>query len=239
MVSFSDLTDLHRLRERDKTFMRMVSHDIRLPLTVIQGHAELLRTGFGQANEKELATSTDAIFAAIRKAERIIDDLAELTLLEQGRVKLDRQRLSPAAVIHQLLLDNEQVLDRQRLVVEIPEQLPPICADYRRFERIIINLVTNALKFSPVEKKVRIRAERDGSEVVIAVSDQGRGIEKRDLPRLFDPYYRSKATETTSGSGLGLYIARLLTTAHGGRVWAESELGAGSTFYVAVPMECH
>ncbi len=113
--------------------------------------------------------------------------------------------------------------------------MPPVSADPERLERAIVNLITNALKYSPPDRPVDVAVARRGEEAVISVRDQGPGIPPEEQPYLFQRYYRAKASRKTEGLGLGLYITRLVVEAHSGRVWVESEVGQGSTFYVALP----
>ena len=127
-------------------------------------------------------------------------------------------------------------METSRIQEEIPADLPPVCADYARLERILINLLSNALKYSDPGTPVRLRAWQQDGQVVVAVSDQGRGIAPEEIPHLFERFYRTAGARKAEGIGLGLYITRILVEAHGGRIWVESEVGKGSTFSFSLPI---
>jgi signal transduction histidine kinase len=128
------------------------------------------------------------------------------------------------------------VMDITRISLQVPDDIPPVVADYARLERIITNLLTNALKYSSPETPVMISAHRQGGMVVISVTDAGRGIAPEDVSHLFERYYRSEREHDTEGIGLGLYITKRLVEAHGGQIWVESEVGKGSTFSFTLPV---
>ncbi|MHB1416804.1 MAG: sensor histidine kinase, partial [Chloroflexota bacterium] len=126
--------------------------------------------------------------------------------------------------------------DQARLRVEAPQPVPPVLADPERVERVVVNLVTNALKYSTPGKPVVVRVQPSDGEAMVSVIDEGPGISSEELPHLFQRYRRAAAGNKAGGLGLGLYIARLIVEAHGGRIWVESEVGKGSTFSFTLPL---
>jgi len=237
VASVSDITPLRELQQRQEDLLHIVSHDLRLPLTVIRGHMQLIEPILQQQGvNAELKGSTDAIDRAVQRLNAMIQDLVDMARLEGGQMQLERQAVALAPFVQDLLRRLAGTLDVGRIVIEVPPDLPPVCADYNRLERILLNLLSNALKYSPAGTTVRIRAEARETEVVVAVIDQGRGIMPDDLPKLFQRFYRTTAERRTEGLGLGLYITRLLVEAHGGRIWVESEVGKGSTFTFTLPI---
>jgi signal transduction histidine kinase len=128
------------------------------------------------------------------------------------------------------------VLDVARVECDVEPGLPPVDADPARLERVFTNLVSNALKYSPSDAPVRIAASRQAGVAVVSVTDRGAGIAADDVTRLFQRFYRARLTQRAEGLGLGLYIARMLVEAHGGRIWVESVPGEGSTFSFTVPL---
>jgi signal transduction histidine kinase len=128
------------------------------------------------------------------------------------------------------------VIDTGRINVEIPEGLPKVSADPDRLERILVNLASNAIKYSSPESDVLIRAESNDAEVIVSIADRGIGVHPEDISHLFERFYRAKGARKAEGLGLGLFITRLLVEAHGGRLWVESELGKGSVFYFTLPL---
>jgi signal transduction histidine kinase len=166
----------------------------------------------------------------------MIQDLVESSRLEAGKLEMRRE---PTDLLHLLTDIAERVgkpEDQARLRLETPDPLPPVLADPGRIERAIVNLVGNALKYSAVDKPVVIRAMAGEGGVTVAVVDQGVGIPAGDIPRLFERYYRAESGKKVEGLGLGLYISRLIVEAHGGRIWAESKVGQGSTFSFTLPL---
>lgn len=128
-----------------------------------------------------------------------------------------------------------EAMDVARIKVDTPEGLPQVSSDPARLERILMNLISNALKYSPAETAVLLRAEQTASEVTVSIVDRGVGIASEDLPHIFERFYRPRAGRRAEGLGLGLYITKMLVEAHGGRIWVESELGRGSTFCFTLP----
>jgi signal transduction histidine kinase len=165
----------------------------------------------------------------------MLGDLVDAVHLEAGHFQLERQPVDLASFVGELRsrLEETHAVDRIRLA--IPEDLPPIEVDAHRFERILVNLLSNALKYSPPPSSVVLGAVLRGREVVLSVSDSGPGIAPEDLPHIFEKYYRTPDARTKEGLGIGLFATRLLVQEHGGRIWVESVVGEGTTFHVALP----
>jgi signal transduction histidine kinase len=169
----------------------------------------------------------------LRRMERMLRDLADSARSESGKLELAAEPVPLGAFVAGFLETAEGVLDVRRVQNAVPVALPPVFADPDRLDRILANLVGNALKYS--HGAVVVRAEHANGEVRIAVADQGAGVAADDLPRLFQRYYRGQRHEG-EGLGLGLFIVRKLVEAHGGRIWAESRPGEGATFTFTLPV---
>lgn len=235
---FTDVTDLHELQERNNAFLHTVAHDLRTPLTVIQGHAEMLKETLreGRIGGTVLA-NTEAILEGSGKMERMIQELVDNARLEGGgQVLLERKPVALEEFVWSLLESLRKTLEIDRVVTRIPQGLPAAAADPDHLERIFQNLLSNAFKFSPPASRVCIEARQSGTEIVVSVTDQGKGIAPENCPHLFKRFFQVKDPKQGSGVGLGLYIARLLVEAHGGRLWVESSLGVGSSFYFTLPI---
>ena len=234
---FTDVTEQHELQKRNTVFHYMVAHDLRVPLTVIQGHAEMLQEALRKGGVKHpILRNVEGILEGAKKMEVMIKDLVDTARIEGGQVHLEKETIHLETFVWSLLQSARESLDVNRLTTQIPQDLPSVSADPARLERILLNLLSNALRFSPPESKVIIQARKVDGEIKISVTDQGKGIAPEDCSRLFKRFSQIKGTQTSSGVGLGLYICRLLVEAHGGRIWVESKLGQGSTFHFTLPV---
>jgi len=226
------LTDVTRERERDEQredLLRGVSHDLRTPLTTVLLHAQRL----AKHADADVRRRADSIITAGRRMDALISDLVESARLEADQIQLSPRPLALGPFVEELLSRSPALgLGRVRLTADAQAVA---LADPERIERAVANLLSNALKYSPPDSPVRVCVARAGSEVEIAITDQGEGIPAEELPRLFGRYWRSRRANSVEGTGLGLYITRLLVEAHGGHVRAESALGAGSTFRLTLP----
>jgi len=238
-ATFRDTTAQRDLEEQHDDVLRAVSHDLRNPLAAVQGQAELLLRTIDQTCGVHCRerSSVEAILTSARRMNAMIQDLVDSARSEAGQLKLNRK----AVALRPFVLDLKQrlapALETGRVRVEAPEELPPALADPDRLERILTNLLSNALKYSTPGTEVTVTIRQQGNEIVTSVRDQGPGISPADLPNLFQRYRRAVAPQAPQeGLGLGLYITRKLVEAHGGRIWVESELGVGSTFSFTLPV---
>jgi signal transduction histidine kinase len=223
---------IRRLREsteQREDLLRAVSHDIRNPLQIVVLQAQRLLRGPG---EERIRRAAAGVLTAARRIDRMLRDLADSAKAEGGRIDLAWAQVPLRRFVEQLLDTSDGVFDVERVVNEVPADLPPVFADPDRLDRILANLVGNALKYS--QHQVHVRAVAVGDEVRISVADRGPGIDGGDLPRIFERYYRGQRHEG-EGLGLGLYIVRKLVEAHGGTISAESRIGEGSVFTFTLP----
>ncbi len=227
------LGEARAAKEARDALVRTLSHDLRTPLSVVAHSAELLLRAPGTADD--VARRAQAIRTSAARAAAMLNDLVETAQIEAGTVRLSRRPVAVGPFVAELRARLEAALPVQRLAVDLPPALPRLDADPERLERILVNLLSNAFKYSPPDAPVRLSAEARGREVVLTVSDRGPGIPPREVERVFERFYRSDRTSHVEGIGLGLYIARLLAEAHGGRVWAENVEG-GTAFHVALPV---
>jgi signal transduction histidine kinase len=227
---------LAHMAQAREDHMRAISHDLRTPLAAVSVSAQLLHQTLARVEltERERRGLT-AIVAGTRRMDRMICDLVDSLRLEAGQMQLKRTSVDLCPFILELaerLAGPEAV---QRIRVHAPDHPLPAWADPDRLERILANLLTNALKYAPADEIIVTLTPRAG-EVIISVSDHGPGISPQELPTLFQRYQRTEAGHAhRDGLGLGLYITKGLVEAHGGRIWVESTVGAGSTFSFTLP----
>jgi signal transduction histidine kinase len=166
----------------------------------------------------------------------MIRDLVEAARMESGRLALALQPVDLAPFVARLLQQLTGALDVARVRADLPPDLPPASADPARLERIVTNLVANALKYSPGDEPVTVSACVRGGWIAVSVADRGPGIAPEDRRRIFERFYRGKVAQKADGLGLGLYIVQLLVEAHGGDVHVDSRPGEGATFTFTLPM---
>jgi signal transduction histidine kinase len=238
IVVFHDIGELRQLRELERMredFIRTVSHDLKSPLSVVLAHACTIQRFVDKP--AQVLKSASAIVNGAEQMSLMIQELVESASLEAGQLRLARRALDLPAFLADLRERLACHAEVERVRVDLPRDLPPVSADPHRLERIVTNLITNALKYSSPGTEVTVLARQDGAEVVTSVVDRGEGIAAEDLPHLFERYYRTEgARKRRKGLGLGLYIARGLVEAHGGRIRVESEVGKGSTFHFTLPV---
>ncbi|MHB8990918.1 MAG: ATP-binding protein [Chloroflexota bacterium] len=234
-----DVTRLRLLELTRDDYVRAVSHDLRNPLTAITGHAQLLQRVLEKAGLKGgmAGKAIEAIVINSQRMNGMITDLAESAQLEAGQVRLKPVPIDLPSFVIQLKDRLAGAAEAHRIWVELPEELPLVLADPDKLERILRNLLTNAIKYSEPGSPVTVTMTLRGAEVVTAVTDHGQGMSPEEVSRLFQRYYRTPtAIQRKGGLGLGLHITKGLVEAHGGRIWVESKQGKGSTFSFTLPV---
>lgn len=229
-----------RAEEGKRDYVALIAHDLRTPLTAVQGQAqELQRRWRRKANSDDAdIRSLESLVANTKRMDAMIADLLESSLLESGALLLRRTPIDLARLAGEVADQFTSPLERQRIRILAPAPGPLVSADAVRIERALMNVLQNALKYSPANAPVELEVRQIAGEALVAVIDHGAGIPVDELPRLFQRFSRiGRAATDPSGFGLGLYIARLIVEAHGGRVWVESEVGTGSRIGFALPAD--
>jgi|GEM_PF-3473426 signal transduction histidine kinase len=231
---FAAFKETDTLRE---VFINSISHDLRTPVTIIKGYAEYLAEGpAAPALDSESRSGLEAIRHGSEMMEAMIEDLVDAARYDGGQLVITVERVNLAPILTRLINSTVRYAGKERILCDLPPDLPPIAADPSRLERILLNLLTNALKYSSAEEGVTVGARVEGRKIVVTISDQGPGIAAEEIPFLFERYFRAHSSQGHAGVGLGLYITRVLVEAHGGRIWVASEPGKGSTFYFTLPL---
>jgi PAS domain S-box-containing protein len=231
---YGEARDATRAREE---VLSIISHDLQTPLGAIRLGVGLLRRLLRRgAREEEVARTADTIERASERLGRLVQDLVDFARMERGKLTIRAQPEDAAAICSEALEVVRPLAEENgiALSLEVPSGLRLVSCDRHRIMQVLQNLLGNALKVVPAGGAVRVRAEANATELVLSVVDEGSGIPPEDLPHVFERYWRGKRTGY-EGSGLGLTIARGIVEAHGGRIWAESELGKGTTFSFSLP----
>ncbi|HEY3449991.1 MAG TPA: PAS domain S-box protein [Myxococcales bacterium] len=233
---FRDVTRLRQLEQTRDEYLHLVSHDLRNPLSVITGRTEQLCRLLGRLEAEEGQRATESILKSAQRMNLMLQDLVDSARLESGTMAISRRPVDLFAWVSGVVESVGSLEDRARLRIAPAEGPLPASVDPERLERALVNLLTNALKYSPRDFPVLVRARRSGTEAVVSVADRGVGIPAEELGCVFDRFFRARTGRKADGVGLGLYIARLIVEAHGGRIWAESQEGRGSTFSFSVSL---
>lgn len=248
LIVIHDVSQVRQLERIRSDFVANVSHELRTPLTSIQGYAETLLngefdspigSGLDTTEKKRREEFLIKILNHAARLSRLVADLLELSRLESGDVELKRAPC-PLNAFHETILDVfEPVLEESGVVLtwSTPETLPQVNVDKQLFMQVFVNLIDNAIKYTPDGGTIEVSAEVSGAELIVHVKDTGIGIPSESQSRVFERFYRvdkGRAREM-GGTGLGLAITKHIVLRHGGRIWLESTLGQGTVFHVALP----
>jgi signal transduction histidine kinase len=230
---------LQKIEEMRRQLLADVSHELRTPLTAIKGSMEGLVDGVLPANRE----TYESIYHEADRLQRLVEDLHELSRVQSTGLVLHMKDININALVRtaqkrlQAAFNNKKI----HLSTHIDKNIPKIKADEDRITQVLINLLSNALQFTPPSGAVVIAVRKEKNELVTSVQDDGVGIRASDLPHIFERFYRadkSRSRAEGGGSGIGLTIAQSLVHAHGGRIWAESAgEGKGSIFYFSLPIK--
>ena len=239
VVLFHDITELKRIDQIRRDFVANVSHELRTPLSILRGYIETLLDN-PKTPREELARILQIMERHSKRLGLLVDDLLSLAQLESSSANLEIGEVHLRELFDNVIRDWKQKLAKKNLtvIVDLAPDMPPIRADETRLQEVLYNLLENAVKYSPENGEIRLQAARRGSEIVVSVSDNGIGISKGDLPRIFERFYRADKARgrELGGTGLGLAIVKHIVQLHGGRAEAESEPGQGTTVRVLLPM---
>jgi signal transduction histidine kinase len=229
--------ELREASEAKDTFLSIASHELKTPLTTIKALAQMTQRRLAAAGSPE-AGNLDRMERAIRRMEMLVGDLVDVSRIQAGKLTLRMERADLAVLVRQVAHEQASLTDRA-VLVEVLDEPMETRMDAERIWQVLTNLIANALKYSPKERPIAVSLRRDGDDAVICVRDEGDGIAPEEIERIFERFYRAQDTRIWTGSavglGLGLYISRELAERHGGRIWAESTQGRGSSFYCTLP----
>ena len=240
LVLFHDITELKKMDQVRRDFVANVSHELRTPLSILRGYIETLLDN-PETSREELSRILGVMERHSKRLDLLAEDLLTLAQLESGNPNLQWGNVDLSSFFEEVIRDWEKKLANKQLnlIVDLPPGLPTIRADRARLQEALYNLLDNAVKYSREHGEIRLITRQRDDEIALSVSDDGVGISKEDLPRIFERFYRADKARTRDsihGTGLGLAIVKHITQLHGGRVEAESELGKGTTIRVILPV---
>ena len=243
------LVELEQLDKLKTQFLSMASHELRTPLTAVSGFMQIARRRMSRlsgANDvpapwREEAQKADETLEMAnrqsKKLARLIDELLDVSRLQQGRVEMRLSEIDLADVVREVA-ERMRLLSQGHEIDTKVEAAAPIVADRDRIEQVLENLVGNAIKYTPGTGRIEMSLHVNGANAVVSVRDEGIGIAPAEVEKIFGLFYRSPdpRADHVGGLGLGLYISREIVSRHHGRLWAERNAGAGTTFHVTLPL---
>jgi len=243
------LVELEQLDKLKTQFLSMASHELRTPLTAVSGFMQIARRRMGRLgaatdvpqpwrDEAQKADETlDMANRQAKKLARLIDELLDVSRLQQGRVEMRLAEIDLGEVIREVG-ERMKLLSKGHEIETNVGDTAPIVGDRDRIEQVFENLVGNAIKYSPVDSRIEMSLRVNGANAVVSVRDHGIGIAPAEVEKIFGLFYRSPdpRADHVGGLGLGLYISREIVSRHHGRLWAERNPDAGSTFHVTLPL---
>lgn len=237
--------ELEKLNEVKNDMLGMASHDLRNPLSAIMSLSELMLDEKDK-DYQNLSEEQKEFLKHIHRSSQlmlsIVEDMLDISRIESGKINLDLDLIDLSKLVNHSVILNRRLAEKKEISLEFkePAECVEITADPQKLEQVLNNLITNAVKYSysSTHITVQIRREED-SAVILSVEDEGQGIPEDEQEKLFKPFSKLsvKATAGEMSTGLGLAITRRIVEAHGGEIWAESEVGKGSTFYVRLPVD--
>ena len=239
LVLFHDITELKKMDQVRRDFVANVSHELRTPLSILRGYIETLLDS-PETSREELSRILRVMERHSKRLDLLAGDLLTLAQLESANPHLQWGDIDLSSFFRDVIRDLEKKLTNKQLnmIVDVPPDLSPIRVDRTRLQEAVYNLVDNAVKYSRERGEIRLSAREREGEIELTVSDDGIGIAKEDLPRIFERFYRAdkaRSPEKVRGTGLGLAIVKHIAQLHGGRVEAESELEKGTTIRLILP----
>lgn len=246
IVNVHDITRFREEEEIKSTFTSIISHELKTPVALIKGYAQTLARPDATWDAETARQSLEVIEEEADRLEALINNLLDVSRIQASGLRLDYADVNLERLARKVAEAYRTQTTEHQIEVDFAEELPLIWGDEERLRQVLTNLVSNAIKYSPQGGLIRIGGwtEKDNdtenkARVVLYVADQGIGIPTEDLPKVFDRFYRVDSTlrRSTAGAGLGLYLARAIIEAHTGQIWARSEAGKGTTFFIALPLE--
>lgn len=233
------LFEYEELNKLKSNLLSTVSHELRTPLAIIKGYSTMLLNYYLKLRDEEKRRHLQSIDKATDRLTELVDCLLDMSRLEAGLLNLIKEPTPILKLIKESAAEAKLRAPGREIELKLPERLSKINIDARRIRQVLDNLIDNAIKYSGEGAGIVVEAQQVGPELQVSVADQGIGIPGEDLEKVFERMYRieQRLTPGIGGVGLGLAICKGLVEAHGGRIWVESEMGKGSTFYFVLPMQ--
>jgi signal transduction histidine kinase len=232
-----DITEQKKHDLRRSKFIGIVSHELKTPLTALKGYIQLLNNWAKKQKDNFTIGALSKVDKQVRKMLNMINSLLNLSGAEAGKIHLNKQEFSLDELISEVIEETLFITSSHQLIL-LPGENIRVNADREKIDQVLVNLLSNAAKYSGTESPIEIACALQETIVEVSISDYGLGISPQDQEKLFLPHYRveSKETEKITGFGIGLYLCAEIIQRHNGKIWVESQLGKGSTFKFTLPL---
>ena len=233
-----DINDSREIEKRKDEFISIASHELKTPLTTVKAFTQILLQKYRKLNDKESSGYLEKMDKQVNRLTHIVSDLLDISKIEAGKLKLSKEAFNLGDLI-QDVIDNLKIINSTHNITLLDKGYIRVNADKGRIEQVIINLINNAIKYSPTAKNVNVKININKNEVVISVEDFGIGIDRDEQLKIFERFYIGEGTQRNRffGLGLGLYISSEIIIMHKGKIWVQSQLGKGSIFNFSLPLE--
>ena len=238
VVVFRDITEQREMDRIKSEFVSLASHQLRTPVTIIKWGSEALLKDIEKKLDKKEMEQMDRIYRGSMRMIELVNDLLNVSRLESGRLVFKTEEMQFEELIDKVADEYKSYLERKKakLNIEKPKtKLPKVKIDPEKIRQVIIILLDNAIKYSPENSEIKIKIEHSDEKLVYSTKDQGVGIPKKEQEKIFKRFFRAENVSQKPGTGLGLYLAKGLVEAHGGKIWFESEENKGTTFFFTLP----
>ena len=242
--SVTDITELKKMEQRKDDFIKMASHELKTPITSINGYVQLMLNIFNEADEQRLRLSKQTIKSSLNtiskqvvKLTRLISELLDLSRIESGKLELHKTAFDLDTLVEETVQDIRQTASKHAIILHNDFE-GKVFADRDRIAQMLLNLLANAIKYSPDSDSIEVFTDNNKDSAIIKVKDHGIGIDSKDQIRIFERFYRAegKSEQTFPGFGIGLFIASEIVQRHNGSISVQSEKGKGSVFTVSIPV---
>jgi PAS domain S-box-containing protein len=238
IATVRDITRFREAEEIKSTFISVISHELKTPVALIKGYVSTLRREDAAWERSIVEDSLAVIEEEADRLTELIENLLDASRLQAGALKINLCDVNMNVLAERVSERFRTQTDLHKIVVDFPPDFPVVLADEDRLEQVFYNLISNAIKYSSEGGEIRITGQARPDQIIVCVSDQGPGIAPEDVPHVFDRFYRSpNAKRTTKGAGLGLFLARAVIEAHGGRIWVDPRPGDGARICFSLPRE--
>jgi len=243
--SVTDISEIKKLEERKDDFIKMASHELKTPITSINGYVQLLMNIYNESDEQRLHLSKQTVKSSLTtiskqvvKLTRLISELLDLSKIESGKLELHKTEFDLADLVEETVQDMRQTSSKHAIILHNDFE-GKVFADKDRIAQVLLNLLTNAIKYSPDADNVEVFVENNKKLAIIKIKDSGIGIDQKDHLKIFERFYRAegKSEQTFPGFGIGLFIASEIVHRHNGTINVKSEKGKGSEFIVTLPVQ--